>query len=63
MIGVPSNVEKKPEKVNTNNAGIDNNKKCPVVIAKASKSDKYFLIIFTLKAYPTEAIITNKAYQ
>jgi len=33
--------------------------KCPVAIATADNSCKYFLIILTLKAYKKEQIITS----
>ena len=43
-------------------AGIKTTIKLPVTIVKALRSSRCFLRIFTLKAYPTEAITTNKAY-
>jgi mannose/fructose/N-acetylgalactosamine-specific phosphotransferase system component IID len=61
--GVNSTVEKNPENANMINTGIINKIKCPAVILIAGISDKYFLIIFTLKAYPKEAVRTKIVYQ
>ena len=56
-------VLKKSVKYNTINAGTISNKKLPATILKALTSLKYFFTIFTFKAYPIEAITTNKENQ
>ena len=63
VVGVNSTEIKKPENTSIKNTGIINKIKCPAVILIAGISDKYFLIIFTLKAYPKEAVRTKIAYQ
>ena len=63
VAGVNSTDEKNPENTNIRNKGNINKIKWPAVILIAGISYKYFFMIFTLKAYPKEAVSTKMAYQ